>query len=199
MRLTNDIRHFIVRGVLAHKHRETFIEILDVRRQLVEKIIDCVMSRGSHRAIYESTPAGWFPKFNSISVALDGKFFRFPINGDLYNTYRSSSVHAGIFGELSNPLYRELPDFFRDAILLDETKDRELIDEIKVVHDRSEEFEDEYQKDSKKLEVIISEFNSDTKLIEAWPELAPFIPKEEKKSNIIVPVEKLNKEFELPV
>lgn len=197
-RLTNDIRSSIATLVLRHRFEDEIEALVADRAAFAEEVYNDIY-RKPDREKMAALPSGWLPEANRIGAQF----------GATGNTYVQLDFAGSVYGNVSK--FRKIGD--RNDVR------RRLL--TKHAHGCAKAYEDSHRLSVKHMEldarfgalkssITTAERQTETalasvgtikRLIEVWPEVAPFALKfEDAPRNLpTVPTSELNKLLDLPV
>ena len=192
-RLTNDIREAITKAALAHRFADDVKALIDAKAEFATSVWEDLYKKADRQKMAE-LPEGWLPEPEHIAVQFGQGFARVYFNGYTYgqiaqatdyrreDTKRVMSKHKGGCAkvyEASHPLSTKHAEI--------EAKERDL--------------REAYELAKRQTGAALSSVTTIKRLIETWPEIAPFAERyeTEKPSLPALPTQQLNKILDLPV
>ena len=192
-RLTISIREEISKAALAHRFADDVKALIDAKAEFAAAVYADLYSKADRQRMDE-LPDGWLENAENIGVQFGGKYTRIYFNGYTYgqiaqatdyrreDTKRVMSKHKGGCAkvyEASHPLSTKHAEI--------EAKERDL--------------REAYELAKRQTGAALSSVTTIKRLIETWPEIAPFAERyeTEKPSLPALPTQQLNKILDLPV
>lgn len=198
-RLVNETRDKIAKAVIKHRFGAECDKMADLHAIHAVAIYEDVFS--SHdRSIMDGLPQGWLPKDNDIYVNVGERSHRFPFSGEFS---RGSGTHNELRwnGSTRENVYRRFTFAkLNQCVKVYEVGTRfggKLQDFLHAADKLNADIHDAHVK----LGATLADFYTVEKLLEAWPEVAPFIPAAQapKPQVPALPTKALNDMFKLPV
>lgn len=190
-KLTNSIRDNIRSDLLRHRFLEEAKQIFEEHKIIAKRIYFLRFTDAEHKLIAEMPPR-WLPTNTSMTVIMaNGNRHNFNFGGIYLKGLVRSDGEERIFPEYSD--YRT----FRPAV------DSNISKIIELHRLKLEDFEQKYNKAEREIRSVLDSVTTVKKLITVWEEVRPFAEKylDEKTPGtaLMIPVEALNKELNLPV
>lgn len=177
----------------------------DLRKEIVDlaqKVYDDVYSKEA-RDWMETAPLGALPGATYLNVRISDSYhdyFMLPFDGSISlsgNTTSAGSFEKKVYHDHSSKGWRSYT--IRLSSLTDQDGVKKAIEKIRSVLSKRAE------KRKEALTAIkgnLSKFNTTKQIMDAWPEVTPFLPKytqPEAKTAIVIATKDLNNMFDLPV
>lgn len=192
-RLTNSIRAAICANAIAARFDETK-ETHQVRRSgFAYKVFnDCFTMR--QRNDMASLPEGWLPTVSSIAATFATSFQWLSFNGRLSG--RAGSMINGT--KFDAPPVRIPADRLSSALKVYDA-DHPLAKEYTAITESDGTLREEIDKATRMVSATLDTFTTVEKLVEGWPEVAPFIPEASAPVQLpAIPRDALNDMLGLP-
>lgn len=198
-RLTNDLRDTIASDILRHRFSEQ-VDALIADRAAFAEAVYCDIYRKADREKMEALPKGWLPECSKVGVQF----------GSTGRSYETVSFDGSFYGPLGSMRTR-----VKDAPSSDRRMQNRHAHGCAKVYDdqhklsiRHQELADrhsalkaDFETAKRQTMAALASVSTIKRLIEAWPEVAPFATKHEAAPRQLpsVPTEKLNEMLGLPV
>lgn len=163
----------IVNRVVGSKFDELLKKNKDRWNVLIGKVIDRLI--GDDLALFKSLPEKWFPEAEHINVSF-----------------------AGLRDSFSSP--QRVPTFVLDEVHVFDADDT-LTLEARSIYAEQEDLIKQRREMHEKIKAVVFNFTTIEALVQAWPEVEPYIEKPislPKSSVPMIPIEILNEELGLP-
>lgn len=193
-RLTRANRERIQTAMLRHRFEDGFRALAEEEADLARDVYKDVY-RKKDRDIMTSLPNGWMRECSVISAVFGGQYASLRVNGKEYN----EPLGLGI--EVEFPTFR-MPDKHRASSAVKAYSAGHRLAVRYAKHkSKKEGLREEAFRARKQILVVLQSASTSKKLLEIWPECAPFLaPFTPKKAQLpAVPVVELNKALGLPV
>lgn len=194
IRLTNEIRESITKAMLKHRFSKELEKLLRMRAKLADRVYRDLYT-ASERKQMEALPGGWLPSSEGIKFQASGCYQHIPFNG-------------GFYGELNSAITSKperVPRLFAAEHNGSCVKVYDGAHPISAAHMEAEasfkDLSDRYSTAKRQIEAALAKASTTKRLIELWPEAAPFCAPFEKDAPSLpsVPVSTLNALLDLPV
>lgn len=176
MRLTTSIRRTIVDAIIAHRYEAEHNAAVLAEKQAGDELYCCLYSR-EERDLMDRAPNGAFTE----SAAL---YFERPNDSWLVPFTKARSVFA---------MHQ-----FRASLKDDSVATATAIAEFQNARRKASAIEDEMRVMRREIEGVVNSVNTTKRLIEVWPEVEAFVPKDEKGGALSIVPTRLNHALELP-
>jgi len=189
-RLSNHLRDQIVCGLLKHRFDKDQADNRAVGYALALEAYELFYDKKTRKRMSQ-LPKGWLPSAGGVLLhfTVDGK----KVSGLRYDLS---------FGMNDKPIVVLEKDYSRfDGIHINLPNEshREFATRLHQYERRSQELSGSRASMQRQLQGMLRKFTSVKKLIEAWPEVAPFIPKDQAPTvNALIPIKELNEQLKLP-
>lgn len=191
MRLTNDMRYSIVQGVLAATFDPKVAKIEAKQAVLADKMYLRHYS-AKNRKMMEEMPNGFMSERTAMRIIPSEKQRGVGGVADAYNINleeprRMASKDANHYGA---------------AVLMNDTKaDDAIVQRVHSLSDKLKAIHATRRKEDQRITSILATFGTSQKLLEAWPEMKPYMPPEpEPKAQLPAKIfSEINAELGLPV
>lgn len=201
-RLVNAMRDGIIDRMMAH----TFDDRI---RALCSEQAECALA--AYNDVYSSTvrkrmeelPKDWLPKRNEIQCKVEDEYISLTFGGEFPGSPYSSR---------NFPEFRNIDGIGSKSCLVPYDNQSGCLKVYepshKIAHKvvdfkrHRDDLQEAYKNAGKQLSVTLNRFHTVEKLIEEWPEVAPFINEKDRPvpaTAIALPVKDLNAMFKLPV
>lgn len=203
VRLTNDIRSTIVNALMEHKFDGEVAGLCAERAAIAAAVYDTHYKRDLKRI--NDLPEGWLRTDDDISFEASGTKRQYQFSGKIYGNRWTERWGNDICDFKSNNVitlvYRRFraDDHGNTVAVYD--ANHPIAEAVEKHEARGEALAERIRTARKSAAATMGQFTTSEKLIEAWPEIAPFIPAQAapKPSLPAVPVSHLNAPFDLPV
>lgn len=197
-RLTNDLREKIAADILRHRFNEQVDELIADRAALAEAIYNDIY-RKSDREKMEALPKGWLPEEVNIGVqfgASGSRYENIDFNGHIYGKLGALRTKRDDERVTRRVLHKHRTGC---AKVYEET--HKLAVRHQDIDARWSAMKAEYDAASRQTMAALASVSTIKRLLEAWPEVAPFALKYEDAPRQLpsVPTDKLNEMLGLPV
>lgn len=195
-RLTYDMRGEIVNAVLFHKYNEPAVSMVKRLALLADDVYNDILSERD-RDIISRLPKNWLPEVSNVCIDIKGRtwhriyFSGTYINDDLFN----------FIGDETETVFKRIPHKFNGTTWKVYESSDVIAQKITEIIDDKETLIKSIGEDRKRLTATINAFTTVEKLLDAWPEMQNFIPEPKPQKPVqlpALPVEELNKQFNLP-
>jgi hypothetical protein len=171
-RLNEIIREALLVGALDHKFKPRRAELQKINDGIADLLYVTVLNTAQRTSISKA-PEGWFAERGEIYFSIDGKS---------YNFYFSR-------------LRRTPHSWTRYEHRLHFSSDSEFGKHVLKYYADKQQVDDEFDKARMAVKATIAQFRYLEDLVEAWPEIKAFIPKDAKKAMTValaIPPKQLN-------
>lgn len=198
-RLTNDLRDAIAADILRHRFNEQ-VDALIADRAAFAEAVYCDIYRKSDREKMEALPKGWLPECSKVGV-------QFGSTGRSYENVNFDGSFYGPLGAMRTRV-KDKPSTDRRMQNRHAHGCAKVYDDQHKLSIRRQELDDrfsalkaDFEAAKRQTNAALASVNTIKRLIEAWPEVAPFATKHEAAPRQLpsVPTEKLNEMLGLPV
>lgn len=198
-RLTNDLRESIATAVLRHRFTEPVDALIADRAAFADAVYSDIY-RKADREKMEALPKGWLPECNRIGV-------QFGSTGRSYEIVNFDGSFYGSLGSMRTKV-KDAPSSDRRVQNRHAHGCAKVYDDQHKLSLRHEELgarqsalTAEYDAAKRQIKSALASVGTIKKLIEVWPEVAPFAMKfDEGPRNLpSLPTAKLNELLDLPV
>lgn len=197
-RLTNDLRDTIASDILRHRFNEQVDALIADRAALADAIYNDIY-RKSDREKMEALPKGWLPEETNIGVQF----------GSSSSRYENVEFNGHFYGKLGalrtkredERVTRRVPHKHRSGCAKVYEETHKLALRHQELDARWSAMKAEFDAASRQIMAALASVSTIKRLIEVWPEVAPFASKHEDAPRQLpsVPTEKLNEMLGLPV
>lgn len=197
-RLVNAMRDDIAERMMKHTFDARVLLICKTQSALASIAYIDAFSKKEHKTI-ESLPDGWLQKFNGISVKFGDKVFTFNFAGNISN-FRDHATLRYWHSFEEKPLPFPYNKGGQTCMVYDE--DHPICREMTEWLELTNTLANEVTAARKTLTTALNSYHTTEKLIEAWPEIAPFVvplAPVEAPNLPALPTSDLNAMFGLPV
>lgn len=197
MRLTNEMRDIIAKRVLTHRFEKSLLEFYERRAALAKSVYDDVFTEGM-QADMRKLPEGWLPRCSTIKI-------QFGVTGSAYDEMHFNGViHNSMTRYIKkrpDTICKLLPFRFRDHCVRVYNDDHMLAQSWQDLQDQHGNLHSNIKMAERQMEQALGRASSIKKLLELWPEMAPFVQDflTQKTSVPAIPTAQLNALFKLPV
>lgn len=195
VRLTNEIREEITTAMLRHRFAKDAVKIVKMRAKLADRVYRDLYSAADRKRI-ESLPEGWLPSDTRIQFRVQG-------------SYESVNFSGGFYGELREALP---PKAIGEESRLFASKDKggcvktydgghPIADAYSEMSDGFKDLKGRFVAAKRQIGAALSKASTTKRLVELWPEAAPFVAEYEKETPSLpsIPTSSLNEMLDLPV
>ena len=192
-RLNIDNRNAIIKDALTHRFNDEIKELVDMRAAFASAVYDDICKKADRQKMAE-LPEGWVPETDNIAVQFGSDFTRIYFDGHLYGdlaratTYKRTDKRRVLAKHSSGC-----------AKAYDAT--HKLASENSRLKAKEQDLKNAYKEASRSMMTALNAVTTVKRLIETWPEIAPFASKHEtgKPALPALPTGQLNKLLDLPV
>lgn len=193
MRLTNAIRETIVNKLIEHRFAKQAIALRKKRAKLAKDVYSYAFTK-AQREILTNAPKGWFKKERDIVVNLSGERHRLYFGGD-FPSYGDPRYPLRVMTADMESEYLHVP-YDVDPVIPVKHK---LAVRIAEANGELSDLIEEIQVTTAKTKASLGKIHSVKHLLEQWPEVRPFLPKEDQTAALpAIPTKDLNKLLDLP-
>ena len=196
VRLTNSIRDKIIQDLIDHRFTKEAEELAKKRARFAKKVYNDVYSEYQRRKM-NALPDGWLPVKNSVKVKFGSEIDQCYASGELYLPHISRrqfvEVVKGWLVPTCDDGYNVIKKQYEHGDSF--TKERNALENAKL------ELRDKIEETYRNAKAAVYSATTVNKLINAWPEVEPFVRKYIKTEGTSIPaikVEKLNAMLGLP-
>ena len=198
-KLTNTLRDQIQRSLLTHVFKKRVEELITKHAEFAAKVYDDFYTAEERRKM-NALPEGWLRTDDDFKVVF----------GELSSSYRHLSFNglfhadglSGISYTKPERVYRRFLSAGWDYPKKKYESNHPLSKEVYELQDLVKDLEAEIKERRETCRGILYSCTTANSLVKAWPEIRPFIPEycfQKQDSRVIaLPLEKLNKNFNLP-
>jgi len=192
-RLTISIREEISKAALAHRFADDVKALIDAKAEFAAAVYADLYSKADRQRMDE-LPDGWLENAENIGVQFGGKYTRIYFNGYTYGQIIKATDYK------REDRRRILDKHSRGAAKVYEPSHKLCIEHDKI-DQRERGLREAYDTAERHLKSALAAVSTVKRLIETWPEIAPFATKfeTEKPSLPALPTQHLNKILDLPV
>lgn len=192
-RLTKQIREAITKAALTHRFRDEVNALIDAKADFGRAVYDDLYKKADRQKMAE-LPAGWLPENDGVGIQFGTSFSRVYFSGCVYGSimratdYKRSdnlrllSKHASGCAKVYDAVHK-----------LSATHEglRSREGDLKAAYDGAE----------RQMTAALNAVTTVKRLIETWPEIAPFAAKYETEAPYLpaLPTSQLNRILDLPV
>lgn len=194
-RLTNDLREKIANDILRHRFNEQVDALIADRAALAEAIYNDIY-RKAEREKMDALPNGWLPEETNIGVQFVARYENFEFNGHFYGKLGALRTKRE-----DDRVSRRVQFRHRVGCAKVYEEGHKLAVHHAELDARWSAMKAEYEAASRQTMAALASVSTIKRLIEVWPEVAPFVAKyDEQPCNLpSVPTDKLNEMLGLPV
>lgn len=198
IRLNNDMRDEITNAVILHKFEQEARELCDEHAAIALEIYDDVYA--DDRKAMNDLPDGWLPEAVDITVNSGGERHTFRFDGSTQRYGRAAGhwVLREIKRDENNKRVKSVDNCYK-ATKAYPTRSpiTKRIDKYQQMLGKFNERTGDAQRQTR---AMLDKFYTVEKLLEAWPEIKPFIPEKQRPVQLpAVPTKALNEMLDLPV
>lgn len=202
MKLTKDIRKTLCYDLMQHRFKTDYLVIVGKSKDFSTKVYNDIFSETEQKTM-KSLPKGWMPVASGISVSFGSTKVNLSFNGsikDWYSRYtHPNQYHPSI---KTDDIDRIVPYKFSYGGAYAKVYDarHEFSAEYEDLYNSVVDFHEKTTVARSKIAASLESVTTDTKLLEAWPEIKPFLAKIEKVIIPLpaIPVADLNAVLRLP-
>ena len=191
VKLTVSMREKIVKDIMIHRFRKQADQFTKEHLELVDKFYREIYCDATRQKM-DALPNGWLPHETNFRIKTPSTYYH------IY-TYRVYDPDvSNIASEVQGKKYRVPYHLHHATHVIDNLN---LINEYEVLREKIGDLRAEMRKAKNTLSGNLSKFNTTKQLVDAWPEVRPFIKVDEdiKVQLPAVPVKELNELLDLPV
>lgn len=198
-RLNGVIRETIIKNALTHRFKKEAEELCAEGAKLAEKVYCQLYSEEDRKKMY-ALPEGWLPEDNWIKASFAGDMMYIYQDG---REFARPAIKNGII------LTSELPSmqpwrFWADRPRFAPDINFSIGDDVVPIFSdlwcKTDDMCHAISAAEARLRAVLNSVTTESALVKGWPELEPFLPKGEKRSNLPdVTRSELNKLLDLPV
>lgn len=195
IRLNREMRSEICDALMLHRFEQPLRDLFAKRAELADKLHRDVYKRQLSKM--DELPEGWLPTYSGIKVQAGADVYFFNFNGVW-------SVRSGP----GTVIYAvEVASDQRRCPAMDSSYDVKKVydagsamaDEITDIVRETQQMEQSISEAQKQVGVTLDQFVTVEKLVEAWPEVTPFIPEKQRPVSLpALPTQQLNDMLGLP-
>lgn len=190
-RLNNTKRGEILEAVITARFGEEFNKINKQYADFANKVYEDHFKKDLKKM--ESLPNGWLEKSQYIYGQLGTTSYACLTFSGLH---RRGIGCNGFFKNKEDCVYRV---FKNKGNTFNYEQTHEFVTEFDDLNNYLERFDEEVSKAQIKTMAVLNKHQTVKKLLETWPEIKPFIPKEDAPVQLpAIPVDELNKILQLP-
>lgn len=197
-RLTNDLRETIAHDILRHRFTEQVDALIADRAALADAVY-ADLYRKADREKMEALPKGWLPEEHNIGV-------QFGAEGHTYQNLEFCGAFYGPLGGMrtvkdGERITRRVPHKHRSGCAKAYEPSHKLVARYQELATRQADMDSEFKAAKRQTLAALNSVQTIKRLIEAWPEVAPFASKYEDAPRQLpsVPTDTLNEMLGLPV
>lgn len=196
MRLTNDYREKLNRRVLAYRFQSVYDQLCDDYATLANDVYLDVYDNATRQHIMDKIPQGWLPKDHKIHVRFGGTYHA--MLSFCPNIY---GVALSYKGKVKHTSSRVFPAKDIGSCLKLYSQGHPFVVRYLSLQEREEKLRDDYRNAKKQVSVVLGSVRTVKRLLEVWPEVAPFLDEFDTKPNKLpaVNVAKVNENLNLPI
>lgn len=195
-RLTKDIREAIARSVMKHRYEATVKALVEEKAAFGMKVYEDLYSK-ANREKMNALPEGWLPSSDNVTVQFGASYDRVYFNG---------YTHGKIVSVVSSEDKRK-----ECSLRLWGKHERGCAKVYDATHPlavarfnldaKERDLKTQFDETRRQVDAALNAVTTIKKLIEVWPEIAPFAAdfENEKPQLPALPTSKLNAILDLPV
>ena len=199
-RLTITTKEIILKKLLKHRFLKEAETVNKEYKRLAEVIYNDLLTKKEHE-ILESLPKEWVPETNNILIRFGDnvQYLKFSGNNLVHRIHNLLEVSKKSPVVLKKIPYKYTGKFSPKVLKTYEPSSK-LFKKWEKINNKQMELRADVINAEVEASAIIDTVNTDKKLLEIWPEIEPFLPKQvtTKKLPIVLPAA-INKTFKLPV
>lgn len=192
-RLNIDNRNAIIKDALAHRFGAEVKALIDERAEFAAAVYDDICKKADRLKMAE-LPDGWLPKTDNIAVQFGADFTRIYFNGRVHGDLCKATDYR------RDDERRVLAKHNSGCAKAYEATHK-LASEHARLRAKETDLRTAYKQAAQSMMTALNRVSTVKKLIETWPEIAPFASCHEtgKPSLPALPTDQLNKLLDLPV
>lgn len=192
-RLTTSIREAITKAALAHRFKDEVEALIDAKAEFAASVHEDLYKK-SDRQKMDELPDGWLVNTQDIGVQFGMGFSRIYFNGYTYGVLVKATSYK------RDDRKRVLAKHSSGCAKAYEATHKLSVKHIEL-DGRERDLRQAYEAAERQIKAALGEVTTIKRLIETWPEIAPFAEKyEAEKPNLpALPTQQLNKILDLPV
>lgn len=197
-RLTNELRETIANDILRHRFADQVDALISDRAEFADAVY-CDIYRKADREKMDALPKGWLSEEQNIGV-------QFGAEGRAYQNIEFSGAFYGPLGGMrtvkeNERISRRVQHKHRSGCAKAYEPSHKLVARYQELANRQSDMDAEFKAAKRQTLAALNSVQTIKRLIEAWPEVAPFASKHEDAPRNLpsVPVEALNEMLGLPV
>lgn len=201
-RLTNDTRGAIVTALIHHTFDDEVRVICDEREGIANDVYNLHYARDLKRM--EALPKGWLPTDSDVQFEAAGSNYTLQFSGKLYGFRYTQRAENELCDFPSNQRDQvshifKYSEYNRTVAVFDAHSD--IATRVELHRAAIESLSERIVTARKTAAATLAQYTTVEKLIEAWPEIEPFVPKAvaPPPSLPALPTAHLNALFGLPV
>ena len=197
MKLTKSMREKTIRKLINHAFEDRVMDWIGESKEFAEQVYRDVYDK--NLKLMQELPAGWLPLRKSIKVQFAETFTWIYFGGGLDSGLGIPTELSRARGklELESKIipYAHIHDAAKVFSATDQLSKR-----FQVLVDQRDDLIKEIRKAEDDAWAVLNSCSTMKKLLDAWPEIEPFVLEASAKSNLPdIPRSTLNSEFKLPV
>lgn len=191
-RLTTAIREKIVADLLRHRFENDVVDYRDNMASLASAVYEDLYSE-SDRVLLDSMPEGWMPVEASIGVTFADSYTRLYFGGYLTGDMAAMSSYEAV--------YRPFAAKHRGGCVKTYEARHKLAIRAEKLSAQKDSLKEKISEAKRAANSALSSVATVKRLIEGWPEIAPFAAKYEGEKPALpaLPTNILNNILDLPV
>lgn len=202
MKLTKDIRNTICDDLMQRRFSDDYLVLVNNAKDLANKVYNDVFSETDQKKM-DSLPKGWLPSTTALSVKFGGSHISLHFDGHIKHWISQYSIKNQYHPNVRiKSVERLVPYKFNSCGVYAKVYDarHQLSDEYTELYNQVIEFHAIAGATRLKLTASLNSVTTDTKLVESWPEVRPFIEKLGKVDIPLpaIPTADLNAALRLP-
>jgi hypothetical protein len=173
-RLNTEIREDILRDLLRHKFSEEYVELVCRRAALAKRMHDRTYAKIAGQM--NQLPEGWLPTSKSVTVKFGESYTSLNFNGEWPARY-STQVHWACqpVGWNNPHVQRRIRASDNDRCMMVLDADDKDSEEFHELEQWTKSLQDRVQYARKQIWAALSKVYTVRQLLEAWPEVKPFV------------------------
>ncbi|TAA49789.1 Nmad5 family putative nucleotide modification protein [Shinella sp. JR1-6] len=192
-RLTKHIREAITKAALAHRFCDEVKSLIDAKADFGRAVYDDLYKKEDRQKMAD-LPAGWLPENDSFGIQFGASFSRVYFSGYTYGPLMRATDYK------RSDKFRILSKHASGC-----AKVYDATHKLSATHEglrsREADLKSAYDAAERQMTAALNAVTTVKRLIETWPEIAPFATKYETEAPYLpaIPTGQLNKILDLPV
>jgi hypothetical protein len=197
VRLTKEIREEITAAMLCHRFGRELSKIVKERAAFAQAVYDDLYKAADRKRISD-LPEDWLPSSSTIKFRAGTDYMELPFNGHFYGPLNASLPEADRAAESG---FKPFASKHARTCVAAYDANHKLAIRFAALQSKFKDVTDRHSAAESQIKVALNKASTTARLIELWPEAAPFCKAYEAAAPSLpsIPTGALNAMLDLPV